>query len=887
MSHNPCDKIIRWYFTITLVESVLVSAWLVYAIVSPLLMLSKFSLRRLALVAFSTLFIILLSWLVIKLWKRPDQTKGFSWRICDIFTKPGIYIFTIFLSFIVLVGSFYILCISRLTTDQFLKTYLDYFAPIAAWLLVLSIQTPIAVRLMRFGYDFQVLSSERKALIFGSIFFGLLLLISAWLIWTKIGLTPDALGWWGPGAPILPAQVTLALLFLAAALLVSFFFHRFRIFKNSSARRFPAFTVDVLICILLWALAAWRWGGEPARPSYFAPQPRPPNFEVYPYSDAAGYDRSAQRLLIGYGFETDIIRPLYSFTLATIQAINGIGYENTLKGQILLLALIPSLLYLLAKILHLRVTGVLVGLLVIFRESNSIALSGMVNVSHAKLIMSDLPATLGVILFTLLVLLWLEKPSKRQVISLLAGGVLGLTMLVRVQVGVLLLPAFVVVWIIFRRQLRAGLINSLVLLAGVMLVLSPWLWRNWRLTGSLELSGITNPSQAGKIGQRYELSPADQKGREPLSPDDEDVFFQSSSTALEYVQKHGQDFSRFFAEHFFHNGVDAILALPSSFTFAPNMLKFYGLLPYWTSKPVKLWEYCCSLDGYVQDLPYWMDWTGGIGHASTLPLLLSLFFIGLGMGVVFSRLGVIGLIPLFFFVTYSMSNAVIRISGWRFILPVDWVGLLYYGIGLIQLIYWIGMFFTNVYLLNKVAKTEQPIQKTTGRVSWKVWLLAGAGLLLLGALMPVAELLIPPRYEESNLPSLIYNLQQEGKLSDSKVDVQALNSFLQKEGATAMVGRALYPRFYPAGEGEPGHGWASFTPKDFNRFSFYLIGPNPQAVILPANSSPAKFQHAEDVLVIGCKKEDYLEAYYVITLNEPDQMILQSPTREGLPSDCN
>ena len=42
--------------------------------------------------------------------------------------------------------------------------------------------------------------------------------------------------------------------------------------------------------------------------------------------------------------------------------------------------------------------------------------------------------------------------------------------------------------------------------------------------------------------------------------------------------------------------------------------------------------------------------------------------------------------PLLIHFTYSLSVVTARISGWRFIMPVDWIPQMYYSIGLIQLV---------------------------------------------------------------------------------------------------------------------------------------------------------------------------------------------------------
>ncbi len=52
--------------------------------------------------------------------------------------------------------------------------------------------------------------------------------------------------------------------------------------------------------------------------------------------------------------------------------------------------------------------------------------------------------------------------------------------------------------------------------------------------------------------------------------------------------------------------------------------------------------------------------------------------------------------------------------------------------------------------------------------------------------------------------------------------------------------------------------------------------PGNIAVILPAQEAPAAFPHAADVLVLGCRRADHLEALLVAILSPPKSVILRS-----------
>ncbi|MBE9524052.1 MAG: hypothetical protein IMY76_03065, partial [Chloroflexi bacterium] len=74
----------------------------------------------------------------------------------------------------------------------------------------------------------------------------------------------------------------------------------------------------------------------------------------------------------------------------------------------------------------------------------------------------------------------------------------------------------------------------------------------------------------------------------------------------------------------------------------------------------------------------------------------------------------------------------------------------------------------------------------------------------------------------------------------------------------------LYPRYYLPDQGELGSGHPAYSPRDFSRLGFYLLGPQSAYVIVPLENSPVFFPNAADVLVIGCPTDDYLDAVIII-----------------------
>jgi len=71
------------------------------------------------------------------------------------------------------------------------------------------------------------------------------------------------------------------------------------------------------------------------------PAPLPPNYEVYPYSDAAEYDLQSQSALIGQGFNQgkSMDNPLYPVFLFFVHLLSGQNYTINMALQAAIFAI--------------------------------------------------------------------------------------------------------------------------------------------------------------------------------------------------------------------------------------------------------------------------------------------------------------------------------------------------------------------------------------------------------------------------------------------------------------------------------------------------------------------------------------------------------------------
>ena len=784
-----------------------------------------------------------------------NRRKNSTWerikeKVALLVDNPRLYSILIGISLIITVLSFYLILFTFIFTDQFIQARLQRMFPLFLWLFLFFLQTIIVIPQIKASAkrapknaSFRVIG-EPALLTFGS-----LVLVTFFVSGTRFGLQPDRVGWDNPGVPLLGTQIALAWV-LGISIFGLFWL---------VAKRFgwKVLRIDLVVGLLLWLFAIWWWQSQPLTPTYFSPTPRAPNYEYYPYSDAATHDLGAQNLLIGNGFPDVLEKPLYSLFLAILHLLVGQDYQNIVNAQIVVLALFPVGLYLLGSKFHHRISGGLLAFAIIFREANAIALSGDIRVSHSKLLMTDLPTALAIAVFILLLMRWLQARREDSRWLIAVGGALGLLALLRSQT-IIFLPALLVTafWRggpILTKRFR----QSVILLLGFLLALFPWLFRNYLVSGQF---GYSQPLQAAYLAKQYSLTPELAETSFPEGTPVSNYVSLGFSKVKQFTIRHPVEVVGFVSAHFFHNEVSSLLNLPMRFDLADKLATFYNLRPYWVGLESRLWKTCCSLDAYVTDTPYWQNWDGIFPADAWLPVLFNLSVISVGIAAAWKKTGWLILVPIGIHLFYNISTAVARVSGWRLILPVDWVWLLFYCLGIGQISLWAWEYI-------KMTRSEKPVgairQKTKPVRGWlpQRMFSLGAVILFAGFLLPLSEKLFPAYFESptAEVAQAAWNASDLSAVTDLRIA-----NFLSQPQARVLIGRALYPRFYPAHAGEPGEQESAFHSLPFSRITFWLVGPKGNQVALPLESAPAVFPNSADVLVIGCEDDAYFRAIAIV-----------------------
>jgi hypothetical protein len=869
------------------------------------------------------LFILIFMWLALETWRYSPRFVRWVSSIERSVHRQRFWGRSIGILVFVLLSGSYLLLQTPEILEPYSLAYFERLYPLLLWAVLLSAQTLITLPLLRDGLHIRTFLPQSINLRWTFVILGFFLLAGLWIARSRIGLEPDSIGWNALGAPLLETQVWIAWVVGVSFLgLVAWWKRRSRKLDQNSITRDPAIRIDIVISLLLWLVASIYWLSIPLPGSWFVTEPAPPNHAYYPNSDALIYDTTGQSMLVGEPFKSWDIpyprRPMLALFFAFMDMVSHQNYETAIMLQVALLALFPVIIYFLTRRLGNRLAGLIMGILVILREGNAIRLSGNITISHSKLLMADFPTALGIALFTYLLVSWLQKPDSHKVHPLISGGVIGIFMLIRPEVAVLLLIAFALMGYRWMRQQPFLWKNSALILAGVFLVITPWIWRNWQMTGKIFLD---NPDyRIDYFLERFNLSPGEngiestddtfgfatnnRKSPRSASLSGLDPFANISgnlssawinmfsigkpATNSEQAGSPISSLTDFIPAHYVHSQIQSVLYLPATFRLPDTFISFIGH----RSLPQFL-EDCCSAKNYILRLPYWdKNWEGRLAYQSIIPILLNLFFVSAGLRIAWVKHRFTGLLPAGFLIFYLLINAVARTSGGRYILPVDWIPLMYFAIGLGYSTVSAANILSGNPSIARILNPDNEYPPALGNKKsprpFFGFLAISAGLFFIGSLLPLAERVVPQRYPDKGKQEVLKSLLDTSALDG--VDPSALERTISVNDQV-LIGRALYPRFYKADTGAPGHPttdtWAesarpSFYTKEFPRFGFYLVGPQNSSIILPTLESPDRFPNASDVIVLGCPGEEYFDAW-AVAIFDAQHRIESVFTRSPLP----
>ncbi len=798
----------------------------------------------------------LLSFLFLGLAYWVGRNNRFSERCKSLFSNPWI---NLLFGLVALIA--WILVFTPASGWGRFGGYKERVTPSLIWLLLLSIQAlalPVFERIKKNGSISlrDILLSEKELLRKWILVLGTLAALVFFVAVSRIGLIPDIVYWNDFNLPLLGIQVISV---LTSSVLILIFLSKMGFFQNNHKLIIQNAFPDIVLCLLLWGAAVLIWTGVDMPKSFFAPGPYPPNNEMYPFSDAVLYDREAMKAVIGEGIGKDIYldKPFYIAFLSVIHMIAGNRMSAVVGIQVAVVALFPAILYLLGTRIHSRLAGLLVAFLFILREVNNIQGTLWVLSTNSRVLMSESLAGLLLVLFVFFLTRWMQ--NKKTIVYLMAaGGFLGLASMARLN-PILVMPMAVVgIFVFCWKRWKKAVIYSLILFSMFLASMLPWMIQShirsnkffffiptidgvilkqrafYALNKPLVPEAENNPSEPGQVP--YTATPS------PSVNNDEP----SNRT---WIRISG--IARYVSGHFFHNLIDSAAIFPTTLTLN-------------------------SLEDTIKDPEsFWSpDWDGQLSTERSLILGATLLTLSLGMAAGWSRSGISGLVPAGFLISYSLATAAVRTSGGRYIIPADWVAILYFAIGIAHIAYWGSKRYGGV--LPSPVIEFQP-QNNTGQKNLR-WIIGVIiNFVLIGSVPVILNNLIPQKYKAVEKNEIASLLSERALVDDLGISSERLDDFLLLPDSVAYYGMGLYPRYYPQDKGEPDQ-FSAYRVQKFPRLVMSMIGPSFSVTgVLPVQKSPESLPNGSDVLAIGCKGK-YNDDWLAIIVD--DVVYLRSPASE-------
>jgi hypothetical protein len=628
----------------------------------------------------------------------------------------------------------------------------------------------------RLGFRVQVRPAVRKyyrpIILFAIVLIG----IGIFMATTKFGL-PAKLMWSNvPGIPLSGLQLFFILLLVGMSLVF--------VPDQQQDGSFLQFVKRYqLIPILIFLTAFLAWGLTPMKSSVFSLSPAAPTYQPIPFYDARIYDVAGISVFRGYGINYhNNENPLFVVFMAILHFLAGFDYKLMTWLQVLVLAFIPVIFFLLGKKFHSTAFGVFLALVLIIRQRNAIVLSTTVSSVNPKLFMSEEMGLLGVALFVYLVFTWIRGP--KIWLATLCGGCIGFVSLIRLN-SLVLFPAVacLIVPALWGMGKKFVLRHLLAYTIAFLILLIPWMFSTVNSQGMPYLffrikliidqrysSFYPSPIQSHWDSRLPDMEMASVQldgqaasGLQFSSPPGwitndfaAGTLLQGPHTTLmdERINSGGLAYRVLY--HYFHNFSTSVMSMPDSLI--NNDLNHLTKAVYWSDSG---------------------GWQGNLPVTQIGLIFLNLLLIAIGLGYSWARYRWAGMLPLVIFITISAALGAALNSGGRYLTPIDWVIYFYYGLAIVAIVQ-----FALKVLTGKSQDQLASLDKGTAkRISDRRSLgFSLAGIICVASLIPIANYV---------LPVLTVPARNQAELEAARASI----STQEQPAAKIVYGEILYPYY--------------------------------------------------------------------------------------------
>lgn len=422
----------------------------------------------------------------------------------------------------------------------------------------------------------------------------------------------------------------------------------------------------LLVFFMIWGITFLIWSATSFSCTNDRMGPFPPNYVCYPAINDAVYSVGSHYITLGNGVNNQWFtdKPAYMVILAIGQWLLGPNIDRYIFFPIFIVSSLPALLFMASKRLLGFYGGLLLASLAVIQEVNQIQYFAQIASVHVHLENPESLIAVVLLLVAIFLFKWLDHPTENRD-AIIAGGLIGIATLIRVNAAMIMLFMLIPYIFLIIKYKRKILLTGLFFIVSFTLVFAPWLFTakdnvgNYRylkkLQAVLSLRAVVGDSSNAYEELAVETETAAQENRLGML----DKFFskdEASDSANEPSVISNIGF------HLMNNIYSGYASFPTEFKFTSLEKQF--TTPLWEADAqAPIWRKSLSSENYIM-------------------LAANFLVVMLGMMTAWRKYRLAGLSPLIVQMGYYLGNAVALTSGGRYQLPVNWVNLLYFAVGI-------------------------------------------------------------------------------------------------------------------------------------------------------------------------------------------------------------
>jgi hypothetical protein len=269
---------------------------------------------------------------------------------------------------------------------------------------------------------------------------------------------------------------------------------------------------------------------------------------------------------------------------------------------------------------------------------------------------------------------------------------------------------------------------------------------------------------------------------------------------------------------------------------------------------------------------FWERWEGTPNQSQKIVLAFYIFLFGFGVAFAWWRNGWMGLLPLGLNMAYNLWTSIALLSGQRFMVTMDWSIYFYYMVGVfgLTMVFLFVVNNTRAMVIQWLDENPFLLPIPVEVVRWPKFLFFGVLFFGVGLSLPLVESVFPERYPHLSQKQLIAFLLNSPALENSSLNPACFNRLADQ--LKIEQGRAVYPRYYIAGDGEDFTDTPGYKAVDKGRLVFDIVGQTNHRVIFPMSQPPDFFPHASDVTLIYNSNGDIW--FTLVQTNENEKLYL-------------